>query len=201
MKQKVAKEVVKKKLPKEVIDKKIKEIQDVLRTAEINLRLNEYEDIFSDFDPRPYSEKALSVDFLEEAERASEDKSVGNIKLNLLMPHNKRDKNQEAVIKKRLNGHFKKHFCEFDTKHKKILSKGFSFVVFGVIFMFLAAYVLFNYQGVALIYSFWIMLLEPAGWFLFWEGLHLVIFEPKTIKNKLEFYKKMNGCSINFFSC
>ena len=34
--------------------------------AEVGLRLEKYDDIFSDFDVRPYSARALSVDFLEE---------------------------------------------------------------------------------------------------------------------------------------
>jgi len=200
MEKKVSNQVIKKKLPKGVIEKKIKEIQNVLKVSEINLRLNDYEDIFSDFDPRPYSEKALSVDFLEEAERASEDKKPGCIKLNLLLPKNKRDRSKEGAIKRRLKRHFNKHFYEFDEKNKKILKKGFIFVVFGIFFMFLATYILFTYKDASFMSTFFVILLEPAGWFLFWEGLDLVIFEPKTIKNKLEFYKKLNGCNINFFS-
>jgi len=34
------------------------------------------------------------------------------------------------------------------------------------------------------------ILTEPAGWFFFWEGLNLTLFEPKRIKPDLEFYRK-----------
>jgi hypothetical protein len=46
---------------------------------EIKLMLDTYDDIFSDFDPRPFSQRTLSEDFLEEARKASREKEMGNI--------------------------------------------------------------------------------------------------------------------------
>ena len=48
--------------------------------------------------------------------------------------------------------------------------------------------------------KFLFVLLEPGGWFCFWEGLNQVIFEPKTKKHELDFYKKMANSRINFLS-
>ena len=63
--------------------------------SEISLNLDSYDDIFSDFDPRPYSERAMSQDFLAEAHRASIDKGFGQIELNFLIPKNKRKKHED----------------------------------------------------------------------------------------------------------
>ena len=41
---------------------------------DIPLVLDSYDDIFSDFDPRPYSERAMSGDFLLECKKASAEK-------------------------------------------------------------------------------------------------------------------------------
>ena len=49
----------------------------LLKKSEISLSLDNYDDIFSDFDPRPFSQRALSDDFLIEAKKASRDKVSG----------------------------------------------------------------------------------------------------------------------------
>mgnify|MGYP001602887187 CR=1 FL=1 len=51
-------------------------------------KMSEYADIFSDFDPRHFSKRALSDDFLIEAQKASTDKNVGNVEIRLLFPKN-----------------------------------------------------------------------------------------------------------------
>ena len=48
--------------------------------------------------------------------------------------------------------------------------------------------------------SFLVVFLEPAGWFLFWEGSDLVIFDSKKKKPDLEFYEKMTRANIGFLS-
>ncbi len=164
--------------------------------SNISLWLDDYSDIFSDFDPRDSSVRAISVDFLEEAKRAAIDKSEG-LELNLLVPKSKRDQTTEQVIKRRLKNHFERHHKML--KKEAIISnkKGFIFVLTGVIIMALAAYVLVNYEG-ATAASFLLILLEPAGWFFFWEGLSIVLFKPKESKLELDFYKKLSRAEINF---
>ncbi|PIU76093.1 hypothetical protein COS75_00785, partial [Candidatus Pacearchaeota archaeon CG06_land_8_20_14_3_00_35_12] len=86
---------------------KFDEKQKLLQMSEISLWLDHYDDIFSDFDPRPFSQRALSDDFLLEAKRASKEKISGAIEMQFLIPHDKRNKELENTIKKRLHDHFK----------------------------------------------------------------------------------------------
>jgi hypothetical protein len=174
--------------------------QQLLQMSEISLWLDTYDDIFSDFDPRPYSQRGLSQDFLGEAQRASRDKASGEIELKLLIPASKRSVGQEIMIRKRLREHFRKHLNLVRREFKKTIRRGFLFTVFGILLMFIATYVLFEYSGASLFTSFLIVFLEPAGWFLFWTGLDLIMFESKKIKPDLEFYEKMSKCEIRFLS-
>lgn len=176
-----------------------KEKYNLLETSEISLILDGYNDIFSDFDPRQFGNRALSQDFLEEAKRASRDKDHNGLELNLLVPVHKRNFHHEEIIKKRLHEHFKKHFELALNDIRSLIKKGILFVIAGIIVMFGAALVLYyNYES--LLTSFLVILLEPAGWFLFWEGLWLVIFDSKKEKPGVDFYHKMSKCKINFRS-
>ncbi|MEM4259491.1 MAG: hypothetical protein QXS38_01880 [Candidatus Pacearchaeota archaeon] len=178
---------------------KISSEEELLAKSEVSLVLDDYNDIFSDFDPRPYSERALSVDFLDEAKRATREIRPGVFELRFLLPLSKRKIDKENMIKKRLREHVKKHLGILEGERRKVLKQGFYFLLFGLIFMFSAAYILFYYHALL---SLWkellVVLLEPGGWFLFWEGLDLIIFESKKVKPDLEFYRKMANVEIVF---
>lgn len=178
----------------------IHELEKNLKMSDIPLWLDRYNDIFSEFDSRPYSQRALSTDFLFEARKASRDKEIGKIDLKLFMPKAKRDIQTENVIIRRLKDHFKKHQDLIHKDQRALVNKGLRFTIIGLVVMFLAAYIIFVATENKLWINFLIIVLEPAGWFLFWEGLDMVLFEPKHVKPKLEFYRKMANCKITFLS-
>ncbi len=72
-----------------------------LREGNISLLVQSYDYLFSDFDPRDYSQKILSEDFIEECKRAVREKE-DKIELILLHPKDKRNVKDEIKIKKRL---------------------------------------------------------------------------------------------------
>jgi len=168
--------------------------------GKISLMLDDYNDIFSDFDPRPNLVRSLSVDFLDEIKRATRDKKEG-LDLSFLIPQHLREIKEETVIKKRLKNHFKKHYETSRQEVKSVVREGILFVAFGVVLMFLATYILFTFKESTFLTTFLVVILEPAGWFLFWEGLDLIIFEPKKRSHELVFYKKMTRAKIYFNSC
>ena len=174
------------------------EKQELLARSEVSLILDKYDDIFSSFDPRPYSQRALSVDFLAEAKRATREITPGMFELRFMLPYSERKLEKENMIKKRLREHFRKHCDILERDRKKVLKQGWFFIFFGVLFMFVAAYVLFMYARRSLMGEFLVVLLEPGGWFLFWEGLDLIVFESKKVNPDLEFYRKMVNAEIIF---
>jgi hypothetical protein len=173
---------------------------DAFKMSKISILLERYDDIFSDFDPRDYSQRALSDDFLIEAKKASEDKTTGDIELRFLAPSKIRNLETERTIKKRLREHFKKHFGLVRGEAKRVFRLGTCFIIVGILLMFFATLLLIKFPNATVMKSFLVVLFEPAGWFFFWEGLNQVIFESKTKKPDLEFYKKMSNAEITFFS-
>lgn len=164
-----------------------------METSEINLRLDHYDDIFSDFDIRPYPKRALSVDFLEEIKRASRDKNLGEVELVLHVPETDgQGEIHQMAIKERLTEHFKKHSQILTQERKEVLKTGIGMVLLGVIFMVAATFIIFEDPSENWVLSFLVVFLEPAAWFLLWEGMDQIVFNSKNIKPDLDFYRKMS---------
>lgn len=171
----------------------------LLERSEVSLVIEDYDEIFSDFDPRPFSHRALSVDFLDEAKRATRELKEDRFELRFLIPGSKKNAEKEKLVRERLKEHFKKHAGLLEKEHRHIVTQGLYFLFGGVMFMFAAAYILFFYHShVSLLKEMLVVMLEPGGWFLFWEGLDLIIFKSKVLKPDLEFYRKMVKAEIVF---
>lgn len=186
-----------------IASKKLMKKKFMFKEGNISLILDEYQDIFSDFDPRPYSVKALSHDFLSECKYASREKHDKGLELRLLMPAKKRNKADEKLIAKRLRHHFVKHFNMKLDEQNKIKRHGFYWFIIGTVLIF-ASTILYHKitTGVEnwFFYDLLFVLLEPAGWFTIWTGLEKVIIDSKKDLRDFEFYNKMMKCKINFSS-
>lgn len=170
------------------------EKEDKMREGNISLILDNYGDLFSDFDPRPFSERALSDDFLQECKRASLDKE-DRLELNLLIPKKARNLEHESLIKRRLRSHFQKHAQEKRNKVRAIKREGFIWFAVGAVVMFGAT---FLYDLTGFLYKFLLIIAEPAGWFMFWEGLIKVFMDAKEKKPEADFYTKMADAKVSF---
>lgn len=175
-----------------------REKEKLLKMSEISLWLDTYNDIFSSFDPRPYSQRTLSDDFLFEAKKASREKLSGQVDLKLLMPKKLRKIGDEIGIKKRLHEHFKKHYDMLKKEHKSIVTTGLLMTGLGLLMMFLAGF--FSTMNTLIFYKVLIVLLEPAGWFMAWFGLERIFYTSRMKKADLDFYEKMSKVNITFWS-
>jgi hypothetical protein len=183
---------------KEEFEKRAEEIKDILAKSEIALSLDSYDDIFSDFDPRPYSERALSDDFLIESKKAARDKT-GTLELKFLIPNQLRKPNVEFKIKKRLREHFRKHYLVLEKESKDIVKKGIWITILGF-FLMVVATSLYDLPSGNFFFVFLRVMLEPAGWFIVWFGLDQIFYSKKEKKPELDFYAKMSKANISFLS-
>jgi hypothetical protein len=164
------------------------------KAGNISLILESYNDIFSDFDPRPYTVRALSDDFLNECRKAIIEKGE-NIELRFLLSKKQRNFSDEQKIKKRLRQHFQKHYLQKHKEIKRIKRSGILWFFLGAILMFLGT---FLYKMEGFFFNFLFILTEPAGWFFFWVGLEKIFITSKTKVPEYTFYKKMSSAEIYF---
>ncbi|MDP2925483.1 MAG: hypothetical protein Q8N99_03870 [Nanoarchaeota archaeon] len=175
-----------------------------LMEGNISLVLHSYDALFSDFDPRHYSERGISDDFLIECKRAVIDRK-GIAELRLLIPGQLRKPHEENKIKRRLLDHFRKHYHIEHHKIKKMKRKGLLWFFLGSIILVISTFLYeyrpeFNNQLYRFLYDFLTIVSQPSGWFTIWEGLSYILIKPYEINAEYEFYKKMHKSNIYFLN-
>jgi hypothetical protein len=173
------------------------EKRKIFEISEVSLWLDSYDDIFSDFDPRPYSQRTLSDDFIEEAKKAVKEKKSGELELRLLVPHSQRDLEKEIIIKRRLREYFRKNFLALKRERRNIKIKGAAITIIGFVLLIIASII--QHSAYATFY-FLLPFLEPVGWFSCWFGLDKIFYTLKQQTSEFEFFKKMSRVDIEFIS-
>ena len=102
-------------------------------TKELIMTLKSYNEIFSDFDSRPYNQRILSDDFIEELNREYRDMPSEKIRLKLLIPENQRNQEEETIIKKRINDYFKQRYIANYKTYKNKIKSGIWLIIIGII--------------------------------------------------------------------
>lgn len=162
---------------------------------DIPLVLDSYNDLFSDFDPRLYSQRALSKDFLFECQKASLDKKEG-IELKLLLNKNQRNIKEEKIIIGRIKEHFNKHLVE---KKKELFRMKLTGSLWFLLGCFLIVFTTFlDLQDQPFILKVLAAIAHPAGWFFLWEGLGKIIIHSKEKREEYLFNKKLYNAKISF---
>jgi hypothetical protein len=172
------------------------EKQKLLQLSEISIIIDTYDDIFSDFDPRPYDARSLSDDFISVVRKAARQKG-SKIELKVMVPEQLRKPELESVIKKRIKAHYRSAAEQLRKDVEKTRQKGGLFILAGVVILTLAVALLSAVpEGFA--QTFLLFLLEPAGWFTIWNGFDYLFIQPASRKDEHEFYAKLANSEITF---
>jgi hypothetical protein len=164
----------------------------------ISLWIDDYDDIFSDFDPRAFSERALSEDFLAELKRAVRDRRDGVSELRFLVPAPVRDLSDEATLRKRLREHFRKHAERLGRVHRRTLWTSVAVAAAG--FGVLTASAVLRGQPEAFWRTLLNVVLEPSGWFAVWFGLDRLVYGARHTRRKRAFYRRMATADVGFIA-
>lgn len=173
------------------------EIKNLLEKAHVSLLLASYDALFSDFDPRPYVERAISDDFLIEVKRAVREAKPGVFEMRFLIPKHLKNLHEEEIIKERLHHYFHKQTLDLAHEAKGIIRKAVLYIVVGFLFMFGASYIDHELTSVFIL-NFIKIVIEPAGWFLVWYGFDQIFYDAKSRKPELDFNHKMSHAEIHF---
>lgn len=160
----------------------------------IQIALDDYNDIFSDFDTSPYSHRTISDDFLNEIERRYVKTESGEFEVRLTIADAKRDQKLEAVIKKRLKDHFHAKLKEKENDVKKRKQRGFLKLFVGVLVEIAVFELPIGFvPSLATIFSVF-------GWYLMWSGYENLFEVPIKTADDLQFLIKFSKAHFYFIA-
>ena len=162
----------------------------------VSLWLDTYDDIFSDFDPRPYGQRGRSEDFLAEVRRAVRNRHDEVPEVRLLIPTAARRIDDETIIRRRLRDHFRRHAARLRRERRRKIWAGVGVTALGFGLMMIST--LLRRQPETIGSTVPPVFLEPAGWFAVWFGLDQLFYGNREIAQERAFYRKMAHAEVGF---
>lgn len=166
---------------------------------DVTIGIDSYDDLFSDFDPRQYSERAISDDFISEMNKLTDEKDEHVKGLKFQIASDKRDLKAEQVIEKRLSENFHTEHARAAYRLRNKYLRTLLMMVIGMSAL-LAAATISTIEDHGLWRNMLLVVFEPAGWFLTWTGLDEITTGTKPLIRKRDFYGRLKKSKIEFFS-
>jgi hypothetical protein len=167
-------------------------VSDVLQSADI--ALDNYDDLFSDFDPSPYEKRLLSEDFIYELRRRYAARGKGEFIVNFTLPGAVRSEKTEALIRKRIKEHFKSRVREIERKAREKANNGAARLAIGIILSF-ALFLIPALETVPALTIFSVLI-----WYSTWSGLENLLQASTSYSRKRAFAEKFMKAEYNFLS-
>lgn len=159
----------------------------------VQIAIDNYNDLFSDFDIRGYEERYLSSDFLNELKMRTK-KLINKKEIIVAFKIDKTERNieDENIIADRLKKFFRIRYERNRRKRNKLLVNSIILELIGIAFMLIA-----NYLGKYAFDYFKEFMLIPS-WFFVWNGLEKYIYNTKILDKKVKYYSLLNNSRIKF---
>ena len=168
----------------ETTEQRIKDIK------EISIAIDTWDDVFSDFDPRPFNMRALSEDFMAELKKRYRETRKGAFLVIIYAPISLKDEAQEKIVIQRLKKHFKHRSMQRQKEIKRIRTRGITFVVFGICSLGFLTLITYFKTFTELATEILGIIFMPLGWFGIWEGFSKIVdTSPVFIQEEILFDK------------
>lgn len=168
-------------------------------TLDLSLWLDDYDDIYSDFDSRNYLKRRVSTDFTDELRMAIKNKNEEINNLVLLLPAEKRENETEQKNLQSLKTYFDRQLFASKKKYSKHLKEGILFFIIAISLMVINSVISFRLNN-NLLSSIIRIILEPSGWFLVWISFDMLYYDLKELKNDKDFFQELSELKIFFQS-
>ena len=187
--------------PKNREEKKERPETESRQPTGVIVALDVYDDIFSDFDTRPYSERGLSEDFLKELSSRTLETPRGELEVLLVMPRALRNEKDESVMKNRLRKHFSQELKRLLANREEKRRHGFVYFAIGAGLLVLEVYLIEQSQNVSpVVFALSQAIALPAGWFFAYTGLEKILQPYGEDVEKFEFIRNMHAAGYRFTS-
>ena len=165
----------------------------------LNIALDCYEDIFSDFDPAPISQRILSDDFLKELRKRHIENKKGEFLVRFCLPKELRSLKTEALVRKRIKEFFAYGEKGVLSQISSIRNRGIVFFMVGFLIILASALILYMDLPVdKRIIEVISIMLSPLGWFGMWEGTGMMVMSRSKYEDELWLCRKFINATYSF---
>jgi hypothetical protein len=169
---------------------------------EITVAIDALDDIFSDFDPRPLAQRALSEDFLKEIQKFYRESAVGGLTVVFLGPLNIKKQFEQNMHEKAIINHLRQEFKRRANRNRtainQIRGRGLVYLAFGTALLLtltlLGYFQFLNKLSIEIIG----VLFMPLGWFGVWDGFSKQVDLPFRLKEDLVMYENLAKAQYSF---
>ena len=163
----------------------------------VQIALDTYDDLFSDFDTAPYQTRTISHDFLKELNKRLVETDRGTFELRFSLPVKMRNVKIEVIIKKRLKQYFEQKMTI--THHHFLKETKIALIKLIIGFVLLSTSVFIEYFSIS---DIWIhllfVILVPAGWFLLYTSFESLVDHRASYYEKEAYFKKLSTGAYSF---
>lgn len=174
------------------IEQRIKDIK------EISIAIDTWDDIFSDFDPRPLSDREISEDFIAELKKRYRETKMGNYLVTIYAPVALKDDKAEKTVIQRLKRHFKYQSLQRQKELNAIRLRGVIFVIFGIACLGFLTLITFLQRFSELTIEILGIIFMPLGWFGIWEGFSKIVDTSPIFLQEEILFNKLSKADYRF---
>lgn len=164
----------------------------------IEVGLDRYGDIFSDWDPAPFKRRDIDPDLEIYLEGSSDEIPFRySIELCFILPKGSRNELLEEETKQGLKNSFNFKRYLLGKELKKINSRILRFIVIGFVFLGVAG-VFSRRAEELLILSTLLEGIFIAGWVFLWEAVSLFFFTNRELYHRYQTYRRLQNAPVFF---
>ncbi|MBU1853943.1 MAG: hypothetical protein KJ957_07865 [Candidatus Omnitrophica bacterium] len=172
--------------------------QRIKDIKEISIAIDTWDDIFSDFDPRPLNDRTLSEDFISELKKRHRETRKGHFVVTVYVPLSMKDEKSEKIVVQRLKRHFKYTSMQNQKEINLNRLRGIFFVIGGICFLSFLTLVTFFELFSELTVEMLGIILMPLGWFGIWEGFSKIVDTSHAYVQEEMLFNKLSKATYGF---
>lgn len=163
----------------------------------IEIALDQYADVFNEWDPAPFKRRSLDPDLELYLEGSSEEIALKHpIELYFTIPAEIQDEKVEQETRDGLKNSFAFKLYLLRRELKKINAHMINNIVLGFLFLWVGA--LFSRQFAAGFLSLLAEALFIGGWVFLWEAVSIFFFTNREIYHRYRIYQRLHHAPILF---
>jgi hypothetical protein len=172
------------------------------RDDTVLFHIHRYANIFSEFDARSLERRSFSSDFIDELNKEIHTHEEPVSGITFVIPKEKRNEESEKIIKERLSTYLLKHISEVKAAKRSAMIRSAKMMISGALLMSLITYIMSLESSAHFPLTIIRALIEPASWFLLWEGINRYTSRMNELKLDIILHEKIakNYTNIQFAS-